>query len=89
MGPDSKTVFSYAGVLGPKSLHAGGGNSFKMLLRLREIPVRAIHRERINTEEKAKVVAAVWEREFIQFLDELAVLHWDDLKNMVNCTTII
>ena len=26
------------------------------------------HRRRINTEEKAQVVAAVWETEFIQFL---------------------
>ena len=26
------------------------------------------HRRRINTEEKAKVVAAVWGTEFIQFL---------------------
>ena len=26
------------------------------------------HRRRIKTEEKAKVVASVWEEEFIQFL---------------------
>ena len=33
------------------------------------------HRRRTNTEEKAKVVASVWEKEFIQFLAVLAVLH--------------
>ena len=32
-------------------------------------------RRMINTEEKAKVVAAVWGTEFIQFHAELAVLH--------------
>ena len=34
------------------------------------------HRRKINTEEKAKVVASVWRAEFIQFLAALAVLHW-------------
>ena len=34
-----------------------------------------ICRRRVNTEEKAKVVAAVWGTEFIQFLSALAVLH--------------
>ena len=33
-----------------------------------------LHRRRIRTEEKAKVVAAVWRKEFIQFLAALAVL---------------
>ena len=33
------------------------------------------HRRRINTEEKAKVVTAVWGTDFMQFLDVLAVLH--------------
>ena len=36
---------------------------------------RREHRQRINTEEKAKVVAAVLGTEFIQFLAALAVLH--------------
>ena len=44
---------------------------------------------RTNTEEKAKVVAAVWGTEFIQFLAVLAVLHKDDLKNWMNGTRII
>ena len=35
-----------------------------------------IHKRRIKTEEKAKVVASVWGEEFIQFLASLAVLHW-------------
>ena len=38
------------------------------------------HRRRIYTKEKAKVVAAVWGREFIELLAELAILHQDDLK---------
>ena len=47
------------------------------------------HRMRINSEENAKVVAAVWEAEFIQFLAALAVLHWTVLNNRLNCTRII
>ena len=34
--------------------------------------VASVHRRRINTEEKAKVVAAAWGTEFIQFLAALA-----------------
>ena len=33
-----------------------------------------MHRRRIKTEEKAKVIASVWLEEFIQFLAVLAVL---------------
>ena len=43
-------------------------------------------KRRINTEEKANVVAAVWGTEFIQFLAAQATFHQDDLKNMMNCT---
>ena len=46
------------------------------------------HRRRIYTEEKAKVVAAVWGTEFIQFLAALAVLHQDDKKKRMKCTRI-
>ena len=42
------------------------------------------HRRRINTEEKAKVVAAVWRTEFIQFLAALVILHQDNLNNRRN-----
>ena len=35
------------------------------------------HRRRINTEKKAKVVAAVWRTEFIQFLAALAIFYLD------------
>ena len=42
------------------------------------------HRSRINTEDKAKVVAAVWGTELIQFLAALTVLHQDDRKKMMN-----
>ena len=40
-----------------------------------------MHRRRIYTEEKAKVVAAVLGIEFIQLIAALAILHQDDLKN--------
>ena len=38
---------------------------------------------------KAKVVAAVWGTELIQFFAALAVLHEDNLKNRMNCTRMI
>ena len=38
------------------------------------------HRRRIYTEEKAKVVSAVWGTDFIHFLAVLAVLYQDDMK---------
>ena len=48
------------------------------------------YRTRINTEEKAKnFVAAAWGAELIQFLAALAILHQDDLKNMMNCVRTI
>ena len=43
-----------------------------------------IHRRRVQTEEKAKVVAAVWRTELIQFLAALAIVHPDDLKKGMN-----
>ena len=46
--------------------------------------VRVRHRIRINTEEMAKVVAATWKTELIQFLATLAILHQDDLKKRMN-----
>ena len=42
------------------------------------------HRRRINTEEKAKVVAAVLGAEFIKFLAALAILPRTILKNRMN-----
>ena len=42
------------------------------------------HRRRINTEDKAKVVASVWGTEFIHCLAKLALL-----KNRINCTRMI
>ena len=42
------------------------------------------HRRRIKKEEKAKVVAAVWGKELIHFLDALAIFHQDDLKKRMN-----
>ena len=43
-----------------------------------------MHRRRIKTEEKAKIVAAVWGAEFIQFLAALAICTWTFLKNRMN-----
>ena len=41
-------------------------------------------RRRIKTEEQAKVVAAVWGTELIQFLASPVLFHQDDLKNRTN-----
>ena len=46
--------------------------------------MHVVLRRRIYTEEKAKVVAAVWSTEFIQFLAALAIFHQDDLNNRMN-----
>ena len=43
-----------------------------------------IQRRKIQTEEKAKVVSAVWGTELIQFLATLAILYQDDLKKDMN-----
>ena len=48
----------------------GGGGSFGLTFGGNK---SAKHRRRIKTEEKAKVVAAVWGTELIQFLAALAV----------------
>ena len=45
----------------------------------------AQHRRRIYTEENAKVVAASWGTELLQFLAELAILQEDELKNRLIC----
>ena len=43
------------------------------------------HRRSTNTEGTAKVVAAVWGTQFIQFLAALAILHYMTIfKNMTN-----
>ena len=56
----------------------------------RDVPQVAIpHRRRINTKEKAKVVASVWGTEFIPFLATLAVLPRTVLNNRMNCSRII
>ena len=43
--------------------------------------VSEAHIRRIKTEEKAKVIALVWGKEFIQFLAALAILPKTILKN--------
>ena len=37
-----------------------------------------------HIEDKAKIVAAVWGTEFVQFLAPLAILYQDDLKIRMN-----
>ena len=44
-----------------------------------------MHRRRIYTEEKAKVVAAAWATALFKFLAAIAILHRDDLKNRMSC----
>ena len=44
------------------------------------------HRRRIYLEEKAKVVAVTWGKKLLQFLATLAILHQNNLKNMLICT---
>ena len=48
-------------------------------LKPRETFEPLYHRRRIKTDEKAKVVAAVWGTELIQFLAALATFHQDYL----------
>ena len=42
------------------------------------------HRRRVNTEAKAKVVAAVWGTELIKFLVAQSILHEDNLKERIS-----
>ena len=44
----------------------------------------AIHRRRVKTEEKAKVVVADGGTEFIQFVATLTILPWTILENKMN-----
>ena len=41
----------------------------------------------VKTEEKAKVIAAVWGTKLIQFLAASAIFHKDDLKKRMNRIT--
>ena len=49
--------------------------------------VEYYHRKRINTEGKAKVVAAAWGTKLIRCLAALAILHQDDLKKRIRRIT--
>ena len=53
-------------LLSPSPTHARSASDYT--------PISVVHRRKIKTEEKAKVVASVWGEEFIQFLDALAIL---------------
>ena len=47
---------------------------------IKRIILHTFHRKRIYTEEKAKVVAAVWGTELIHFLAAQQILRQDDFK---------
>ena len=47
--------------------------SVTAIVNLRRVPIVPMHRRRINIEEKAKFVAAVWRTELIQFLAALQI----------------
>ena len=70
------------------SIYKTARKFIKILLTLK-LGLHIYCRRRINTEEKAKVVAAVSGTEFIELLAALAVLHLEDLKNRMNCTRMI
>ena len=55
--------------------------------KLHAVGLQYRHRRRINTEDKAKVVAAVWGTEVTKFLATLAICHQDDLKKRINRIT--
>ena len=52
---------------------------FNYILTRTVLPVSWGHRRKIDTEEKAKVVAASWGTELLQVLAALAFLHQDDI----------
>ena len=58
------------------SLSALHCNSVYITSRYRQVEDGMAHRRRINIEEKAKDVDAVWGTEFIKFLAALSVLHY-------------
>ena len=51
--------------------------------------LRVNHRRRINKEEKAKVVASVWGKDFINFIATLPLLPRMILNNWMNCTRMM
>ena len=59
-------------------------NNKSNMSQCNKMSILILHRRRINTYEKAKVVASVWGEELIQFLAALAVLPRTILKNRMN-----
>ena len=68
-----ETPLNYTGIIAVSQLSAG-----LFTTGCHPLVMDPGHRRRINTEEKAKVVAAAWRTELIQFLAALAILHHDD-----------
>ena len=65
------------------SKHKVYEKSFHKLLQYKNKKQEA-QRKRIKTEEKAKVVAAVWRTELIRFLAALDICHQDDFEKRIN-----
>ena len=72
-----ETPLNYTGIIAVSQLSAG-----LFTTGCHPLVMDPGHRRRINTEEKAKVVAAAWRTELIQFLAALAILHQDDQKKI-------
>ena len=68
--------WGHGGDSGLRNLHQDGGQ----ISQAGEFHGSNTYRRRIKTEEKAKVIAVVWETELIQILAVIAILHQDDLK---------
>ena len=66
------------GVRGPDAI-LNGDSVYLTTYAAIHLSVRSAHRRRIYTEEKAKVVAAVWGTELIQFLATLQIYRQDYL----------
>ena len=68
-----------------RNIHTDVAGSQGGILYKKYCTVYNVHRRRIKTEAKAKVVSAVWGTECILFIATLAILHYRTiLKNRMN-----
>ena len=74
-----EAVTEHSSSAGQQVCNTQGTHKHKDMERL--CTLCSIHRRRIDTEEKAKVIAAVWGPELIQLLAALAILPRTILKN--------
>ena len=76
--PNLSAIFPSSPSLSPGFHRTGKGASLHFALKINI--KKSGYRRRIKQEEKAKVVAAVWRRELINFLAALDIFHQDDFK---------